>query len=244
MGKVRENFLGFFLKINILWSSRRWEEKQDPALDWDWDGRGIFLCPESLRKVRKWGSNSQLPAALPDSQPSPKCFVFLLLEKEKWRDGCQIIGGLSLKSQIIPVGQEMKLGVIQCWEDEEIRPWFQNSVRPSGSRKRTLRRSWSTKRIRILLDEPNPGWRRSWRKGWSRSQGFYVHFFRDFMFIYRIFTLIFRIFIVIFRTFMVIFRTLMCISRILKCIFRSPPLKPDQSGFFFFFSFGKVEKEK
>lgn len=96
--------------------------------------KGIFhalsplLEPGMGRKMRQ-----QFPTSSSTSRLSK--VLFLLLEKGKWRDRLWIIGGLCLKSQIIPVGQEMKLGMIQCGEDEEIRARFHSSAGPSGSRK-------------------------------------------------------------------------------------------------------------
>lgn len=104
-------------------------------------GEGFF---HALSPLPEPGMGREDEAAISDLQlhfltlsplPALPKVLFLLLERGKRRDGLRIIGGLSLKSQMIPVGQKMKLGMIRGWEDEEIRRQFQSSPRPSGSRK-------------------------------------------------------------------------------------------------------------
>lgn len=96
------------------------EEKQIQLQSGAGVGKGIFqvlnplLGPGMGRKMKQQFLTSSSTSRLSK-------ISFLLLEKGKWRDGLWIIRGLPLKSQIIPVGQEMKLEMIQCWEDEEIR---------------------------------------------------------------------------------------------------------------------------
>lgn len=76
----------------------------------DWDGRGIFPELGMVKKMKQQfptsSSTSQLSALVP---ALPKV-GFLLLERGKRRHGLWIIGRLSLKSQIIPAGQEMEPG--------------------------------------------------------------------------------------------------------------------------------------
>lgn len=104
-------------------------------------GEGFF---HALSPLPEPGMGREDEAAIPDLQlhfltlsplPALPKVLFLLLERGKRRDGLRIIGGLSLKSQMIPARQEMKPEMIRGWEDEEIRRQFQSSARPSGSRK-------------------------------------------------------------------------------------------------------------